>query len=199
MQDLRFALRTLWNQPRFTLVVVLTLALGIGATTSIVSVVYGVLFRPVPYPHAERMAYTPRRVESTGVLQYYWSYLDYRDVRAHQSSFELFEGVRLGTVVMTGRDQPERMFIRYVTPRFLDMYSARPILGRGFTEADNQVPGGHPVVLITHKLWQGYFVADPDIVGRKVRLSGVPYTVIGVLDADFEYPFGQDVGSTVDL
>ena len=199
MNELRFAIRSLVRVPGFSLTAILTLALGVGATTAITSVVYGVLYRPVPYPHAERMAYTPRRAESTGAYEYYWSYSNYRDARARASTFELLEGVRLGTVVMTGHGEPQRMFIRYVTPQFLEMYSARPILGRGFSAEDDRVPGGHPVVLITHKLWQNHFGADPDIVGTIVHLSGVPYSVLGVLDAQFEYPFGQDVGSTVDL
>ncbi|MEE8585310.1 MAG: ADOP family duplicated permease [Acidobacteriota bacterium] len=199
LQDLRWAGRALKKKPAFATLVVLTWALGIGATTAIFSLVHGVLIEPPPYPYAERMAYTPQREKGTGLLRYYWSYSNYLDVRQRSRSFELLEGVRLGSVVLTGGDRAERAFVRYVTPRFLDMYGARPLMGRMMGALDNQVPGGHPVVLITHKIWQSYFGADPGVIGASVRLSGMPYTVIGVLNPEFEYPFGQDLGSTVDL
>ncbi|MCZ6918232.1 MAG: ABC transporter permease [Gemmatimonadetes bacterium] len=199
IQDLRIALRSLRRAPGFTTVVVLTLGLGIGTTTAIFSVVHGVLIVPPPFPGAERQVYAPRQQLGTGVLQYYWSHQNYRYIKERATSFEIFEGVRLGSAVLTGRDQAQRFFVRYVTPRFLDMYGARPQLGRMIDDEDDQIPGGHPVVVITHKIWQSYFGGDPEILGTSVNLSGAPYTVVGVLNPEFSYPFGQDLGSEVDL
>ena len=199
LQDVRIALRSLARTPGFTAVVVLTLGLGIGTTTAIFSVVHGVLILPPPYPGAERQVYAPRHQEGTGVLEYYWSHQNYRDIKERATSFEIFEGVRLASAVLTGRDRAERFFVRYVTPRFLDMYGARPHLGRMIGDEDDRVPGGHPVVVITYKIWQSYFGGDPDVLGSSVNLSGMPYTIVGVLNPEFSYPFGQDLGSEVDL
>ena len=151
-REVRHAARGLLRRPGFSAVVLATLALGIGATTAIFSVVYGVLILPPPYPGSERMVYAPRQQHGSGSYRWYWSHLNYRDARTRATSFELFEGVRLSSAVLNGRDRAERVFVRYVTPRFLDMYAAHPQLGRAFGDQDDRVPGGHPVALITHKL-----------------------------------------------
>ena len=167
MHDLRFAVRSLVKNPSFTIVVLLTLALGVGATTALFSFVHAALIRSAPFPHSERMVMTPQVLKGTGFQRWYWSYLNYQDVLERATSFEQLEGVHLSTVVLTGRDTPRRMFVRYVTPGFLDLHGASPVLGRSLGPEDNRLPGGHPVVVITYKLWQTYFGGDPTSSGRR--------------------------------
>jgi predicted permease len=187
MQDLRYALRTLRKQPIVTLVAVLTLALGIGANTAIFSLLYQVLLRPLPYPAAERLVFIWNSYPKTGSRPSDVSIPDYLDRRAEASAIEDAALFRVRDMTLTEGDRPEQFRALAVTPSFFSTLGRGPALGRAFTAADATVNADRFVVL-THALWLSHFGADPSLVGRDVRLDGEPYTVAGVLPADFELP-----------
>ena len=183
--DLRYALRTLRRQPVFTLVAVLTLALGIGANTAIFSVVYCVLLRPLPYGEASRLVFvwnSGKTGERTNV-----AIPDYLDRRAEAPAIEdatLFTP-RNATLSLSGR--PEQLPTLAVTPSFFTTLGRAPELGRGFT-TDEGVPGADRRVILTHAAWVARFGADRSVVGRSLQVNGEPHEVVGVLPADFELP-----------
>ncbi|HET7459569.1 MAG TPA: ABC transporter permease [Gemmatimonadaceae bacterium] len=187
--DLKYAARGLRRRPGFAAVVVLTLALGIGATTAIFSVVNGVLLRPLPFPAPEQLVYvrgepTDGDVEKVGASA---SYLDYVDIRTQTHSFQSLAAVRGATQTLGVPGlEPELVSAAIATSNLLPTLGVHPALGRGFV-ADDERPGAAPVALIGHDLWRRRFGGDPGVVGRTVRLDGVPVTVVGVLPADFRY------------
>lgn len=176
--DVRFALRLLWKAPSYTAVAILTVALGIGANAAIFSIFYATLLAPFPYPEPDQLVVVwtnvdgNRRPVSTG---------DYLDWKRESKSFQI-----LGAVygeefnVSTNGEQPEQIEGSYLTPGFLDqLIGDKPFMGR-YALPEEAEPGKDHVVVITHKLWQRYFNADPNILGKQVHLNGEPYTVIGV-------------------
>jgi putative ABC transport system permease protein len=187
-QDLRFALRTLRARPAFTLVAVLTLALGIGATTAIFSVVNAVLLRPLPWPHADRLVLiwgTRGSVKQNGVV-----YLDYLDWQKATRSFDALAVMRGQSVNLTGGDQPERVTGSFVTANFFGLLGAKPEQGRFFTPAESDVGSKEPVAVITDDFWRTHFGARPDMLGRTLVLNGVPFTVVGIARPEVAAPLG---------
>jgi putative ABC transport system permease protein len=186
-QNLRIGVRALRKQPTFTAAVVLTLALGIGATTAMFSVVYGVLLRPLPYGEPDRLvrvwtAWKPSLARSAV------SAANWRDWRAQNRVFEdvaLIHNNR--SFNLGGQGDPERLQGAYVSANLFPILQASPLLGRTFTDAENEV-GGEQVVVLSHALWARRFSADPSIVGRTLTLNGVPTTVVAVMKPDFRYP-----------
>ena len=181
--DLRYAARSLRRRPGFVAVVVLTLALGIGATTAIFSVVYGVLLRPLPLPDAERVVRLegqPRDgdPEKVGTAT---SYPDYRDFRAQARSFAHLAAVRGWTATLTQPGtEPARVRTNFVTANFFGVLGTRPVLGRGFLPEEER-PGAAPVAVLSHALWQQRYAGAPDALGRTVTLDGVAATIVGVM------------------
>jgi putative ABC transport system permease protein len=195
MQDIRYALRTLRRQPVFTAVALLTFALGIGGTTAIFSLIYQLLLRPLPYPHADRLVFVWNTYPQMDLPKASVSIPDYLDRRTQAPSVEdaaLLTGERLNLASDT---RPEELRALRVTPSFFTTLERGPRLGRAFTDADAQ-PGADRVAMLTDALWRTRFGADPAIVGREIRLSGEPYVVVGVLPGDFELP-GRDVSLLV--
>ncbi|HLK18111.1 MAG TPA: ABC transporter permease [Bryobacteraceae bacterium] len=178
---MRYATRTLLRAPGFTIVALLTLALGIGANTAIFSFVNGVLLKPLPYqdPHSIVLVWekTPDGY-SNGI-----STLNYLDWKHQNSVFQEMAAVRFGgAVTLTGSGEPAQLTAGIVSAPYFDIFGVRPALGRTFASDEDQA-GKSQVVILSHRLWQSRFGADPGILGRKLTLNGKPTTVIGVLPA----------------
>lgn len=182
LQDFRVSLRTLLKQPGFASVVILTLAVGIGASTVIFSVVKAVQFDPLPYPNADRLVNINLDEPATGLNQLFMSYPEYEDLRDRSQTLEEVAGyTTLSTVTLTGRGNPQRLSANFVTPSFFEVLGVEPVLGRRFGPEDHRTPNGHPLVILSHGLWQRTFGGSPGVIGQAVNLSGTPYTVIGVM------------------
>jgi putative ABC transport system permease protein len=183
VQDLKYALRTLRQQPGFTLAAVAALALGIGATTAVFSVVDAILLRPFPYPDPGRIVLfmnTSPNGTSPGASPAkfaHWS----RQTAVIQDA-AAFRNV---TVNFTGGDVPEQLTSGNVTGNFFTLWGARTILGRTFSREED-LPTGPKVAVLSHGWWARRFGADPSIIGKTINLSGEPYVVIGVIGPDFD-------------
>jgi putative ABC transport system permease protein len=187
MQDVRYALRSFRGQPIFTLVVVLTLTLGIGANTAIFSLLYQILLRPLPYPNADRLVFIWNTYPLMALPQAAVSIPDYIDRKTQAPGLE-------DAALMTGRSlnlaeggRPEEVRALAVTPTFFTTLRRWPVLGRPFREEEAKL-GNDKVAILTYGLWTSRFGGDRAMVGREIRLSGETYTVVGVLPADFELP-----------
>jgi putative ABC transport system permease protein len=183
--DLAQAVRSLRRRPTFAALAVTTLALGIGATSAIFSVVNGVLLRPLPYERPDELMLVHTRLD--GVPGYELSPPEYWDLRERTRSFDRLGGFSNGTLTLTGSGTPERFNAGYVTADALQLLGVAPALGRSFAPEED-LPGRPPVVLLSHGLWRRRFGADPKIVGRTLILDDVPTTVIGVMPPGFQLP-----------
>lgn len=189
-QDLRYALRMLRRAPGFTAVAVLTLALGIGASTTMFSVIRAVLLRPPPYRDAHRL-YEMTGVDANGRATAV-SVADLVSLRERAASLEQMAvsarlPSNLATYLMTGVPEPATVFAMPADARFLTTIGVPPRLGRSFT-AEECAPGAPRVAVISHRLWQQSFLGDPQVLGRSLLLNGEGYTVIGVMPPGFHYP-----------
>jgi predicted permease len=182
-QDLRYAVRMLRKNFAFTAVIVLSLAIGIGANTAIFSVVNALLLKPLPYPEPDRLAILWLRSPGIGIPQDWPSPGEYMDIKAENHSFDELSISIGGSFNLTGRDHPERLEGMRTSSTLLDMLGAKPLLGRTFLPEEDQ-PGKPPVVLLTYGVWKRLFGGDPQIVGRSLTLSGNQFTVAGVLRPD---------------
>ena len=186
LQDLRYALRTLAMRPGFAATVILTLALGIGATTAVFSVVDRVLFRSLPYPHDDRLVSFGVKAPFEG-LEFMLA-PEYAVLRGQQTPFESMTSLTPGGVDCDITEQnPIRLNCAAVESTFLSTFGIHPIVGRDFVREDER-PGAAPVGLLSYGLWRTRYGGDPNIVGRTVALAGKPTQIIGVLPADFEMP-----------
>ncbi|MGH9936895.1 MAG: ABC transporter permease, partial [Blastocatellia bacterium] len=182
-QDLRYGARMLMKNPGFTLIAVITLALGIGANTAIFSVVNAVLLRPLPYPESDRLLRLSE-IETDGSHGPI-SYLNFTDWRAQQTVFEHMGLYRWATYNLTGAGEPLRLSAGHVASEIFAALRVQPALGRVFT-TDEDKPDGPRVVVLSHELWQSQFGGDPGVVNRTIALDGNTYTVLGVMPAGFE-------------
>ena len=184
-QDLRYSARVFSKRPGFTAAAVLTLALGIGATTAIFSVVYGVLLKPLPFHEPERLVNLLHRM-SDGDTRNHGpdTYLTYRD---HQRAFEAIGAWDRREVSITAPGEPERVNALAVTSATLPLLGVQPALGRFFAKEDD-VPGGPLRVILTHGYWQRRFGGATDAIGQALQIDGRPAEVIGVLPASFKFP-----------
>jgi predicted permease len=183
-QDLRYAARMLRKNAALTIVIVLSLAVGIGANTAIFSVVNALLLKPLPYPEPDRLAILWLRSPGIGIPQDWPSPGQYMDIKAENHSFDELSISIGGSFNLTGLDRPERLEGMRTSSTLLDMLGAKPLLGRTLLAEEDQ-PGKPPVALLTHGLWKRLFGGDPQIVGRSLTLNGKQYTVAGVLRPDF--------------
>ena len=183
-QDLRYAVRMLRKNFALTAVIVLSLAIGIGANTAIFSVVNALLLKPLPYPEPDRLAILWLRSPGIGIPQDWPSPGQYMDIKAENHSFDELSISIGGSFNLTGLDRPERLEGMRTSSTLLDMLGAKPLLGRTLLAEEDQ-PGKPPVALLTHGLWKRLFGGDPQIVGRSLTLNGKQYTVAGVLRPDF--------------
>jgi putative ABC transport system permease protein len=188
-QDLRFGLRLLARRPGPTLLAVFTLALGIGATTAIFSLVNAVLVRPLPYPESERLVLIFEDGSHIGVPRNDVAPANYVDWKAQSRAFTDVAAVTDRGFVLTGDAEPEQIQAQSVTGAFFSVLGVSPALGRAIDEEDDR-PGASAVVVLSDRLWRRRFGADPAIVGQQVLLSGEKHTVIGVMPRGFVFRQG---------
>ncbi|MGH9937001.1 MAG: ABC transporter permease, partial [Blastocatellia bacterium] len=212
LQDLRYGARMLSKKPGFTLIAVVTLALGIGATTAIFSVVNATLLRPPPFQQPERLALFWGSKPRTNMPQLPLSLPNFNDVRAQCQSCESLSAWTIGQANLTQANptqanlaqvaEPERLQYAIVSADFFATLGAQPLLGRAF-RAEEDKPGNASAVIVSHSLWSRRFGADPALVGKTITLDGQPREVCGVLPEGFRFasfpketevwlPFGLD-------
>jgi len=190
IQDLRFGFRMLVRKPGFTLVAVLTLALGIGANTAIFSVVNALLLRSLPYIESDRLVMLAERT-ATGE-RHEVAYPNYVDWRDRAQSFVGMAAAHTSSFILTGADTPARLVGWVGNWNFFPLLGIKPQIGRLFTESDDQL-GAPRTAVLSNESWRNRFGAQADIIGRDLTLDGNPYTVIGVLPPGFEYLEPEDV------
>jgi predicted permease len=185
-QDVRYAARMLRKSPGFTATAVLTIALGIGATTAIFSVVDATLLHPLPYPHPEQLVSVIDDLPGVGAQDTGMSVPEWHDFQ-RSGIFEYVAPVGGGDVNVTGSSQPTRSLIAVVSPNYFALLGAKPELGRSFNPEDT-TPGFTLEVLISDRLWKGAFASDPQILGKNIRLDNDLYQIIGVMPPRFHDP-----------
>ncbi len=190
VSHLRIAFRSLAKTPGFTIVALATLALGIGINTAIFSLIDSVLFRPLAYPESDRLVRIWATAPERGIDQTAMSYLRFDDIRTQAT--DVFESVAVDafaglSLVGTG-SEAEQLPGTIVSSQFFQTLGVRPQVGRVFTLEDD-LPGAPRVTVISQGLWQRRFGGTPDVIGRSVLLNGQPTTIVGVLPADFGFPF----------
>jgi len=195
IQDLRYALRSLARNPGFAAAAIATLALGIGGNCAIFGVVNALLFRPLPFPEPERLVRlldattTPSGQTSTGNLLP-WKL---EGIATQTRVFDRVTAQRVERLTLTGSGDPSRIDGASVSPGSLDLLGVTPALGRPFTREEEQSGDASGVALVSHRLWQTRYGADPSLVGRPILLDGRPTVVVGVLPAGFDFPYRADV------
>ncbi len=187
--DVRYALRTLRASPGFAGIAIVALALGIGAATTIFSVVDAVLVRPMPYAQPDRLVQIWSQLPARGITFYATAYPDVAVWRRDAPSFDALAAQVVSSASLTAGGEPEFVTLSRVTTSFFPVFGTKMALGRGFLDAED-APGGPHVAILSHDLSRRRFGADPAAVGREVHLDGVAYTVVGVLPTGFEAPFG---------
>lgn len=186
-QDLRYGARMLMKNPGFSLIAVITLALGIGANTAIFSVVNSVLLRPLPYPQSERLVYVWESLRSDPSNADSMTPYNFTDIRERNQSFEAYFTFRYTNKALTGEGIPESLNSIDASADFGRVMGVSAALGRVFT-ADEDQPGKDNVVMISNGLWQRYFNASTQVIGQSIQLNGEPHTIIGVMPAGFNFP-----------
>src|ERR1700752_1274451 len=190
IKDIRYGVRGLLKHPGFTALVVITLALGIGASTAIFSVVDSVLLRHLPYPTADRIVaiqelnQAGKRVQVTSA--------NFLDWRAQNTVFEHLAAIKTATKNLALSDSAERIELAQTNANFFDVFGIKPQYGRLFIPQDEQA-GHEPVVVLSNALWQRRFGSDPAQVGKPITLDGNNYTVIGIAPVGFQYPNKTEV------
>lgn len=185
--DLRYALRTMAKTPGLTAVLAITLALGIGASTTIFSVVNSVVLKPLPYQEPDRLVRVYTEFVSALSLKKFWvSAPEFDDLQRECRSCEAVGAWSKGTASLAGGDRPVRVDATYATHQLLPLLGVQPMLGRFFDKSEDR-PGDPTVVVLGHDVWQRAFGGDPGIVGRKISLDAMPVTVVGVMPEGFDF------------
>ena len=192
LRDLRYSLRQLRRAPGLTLIAILTLALGIGANTTMFTVIESVLLRPLPYTNAERLFYIGKSVEKPTYDATSW--LSYRDIRDQARTLETVAGYSNDVGVVETKDSSVSVVAPRVTPNLFSMLGVQPLLGRTFSDAEG-LNGGPQAVVLSEGLWRQSFHADPAILGRALKVGGIPRTVVGVMRDSFRFP--EEAGADV--
>src|SRR5215467_12702796 len=177
IRDVRYGARAIRRAPGFALILVLTLALGIGANTAIFSVVYSVLLRPLPYPAAERLVWLGESTANASGISVTW--INFQHWRNENTSFEDMAGFSWSGLTLTGRGEALLAHASLVTHTFFNLTGYKPLMGRLFTEDDDR-QGASPTVVISADFWSSVLGGDPGVVGETLALNGKPYEVIGV-------------------
>src|ERR1044072_2570167 len=187
IQDIRYGVRSLLKQPGFTTIAIITLALGIGANTAIFSVVNAVLLSSMSYPHPEQIVYVLEGRVSDPKFEGTFSPQNFLDTQSRNHSFDFYAAVSFASFTLTGDQQPEAVNGVLASSDFAGVLGVAPALGRWFT-AEEDSPDKEHVVLISDGLWKRRFGADAQLVGKRVRLNDEPYTIIGIMPPDFNFP-----------
>jgi putative ABC transport system permease protein len=189
-QDLRYALRMLTRKPLFTLIAIVTVALGIGANTAIFSVVNAVLLRPLPYHKSEQLVVLPSITpggEEDGL-----SVPEVQDFRGRMQSLEDLVAFQSQSVNVTGTDRPDRVRGAFVTANYFKFFNLAPVVGRTFVDGEDQ-QGSAKLAVVNEKIWRERLSGDANVESKKLILNGEPYAIIGVVPASFKHPFDPDV------
>ncbi|HZI95247.1 MAG TPA: ABC transporter permease, partial [Patescibacteria group bacterium] len=187
LQDLRYGFRMLMKSPSFTVVSVITLALGIGANTAIFSVVNTVLLRPLPYAQPDHLVTIWGQLTKFGIPRNSISQPEYVDLREQNEVFDAIAAYNIGSFNVSGEQKPEFAAGAYVSHELFDVLKVLPARGRGFT-IDEEKPGAGHVVIVSDGFWRRRFGSDPAVLGRTVTLDGESNTIVGVMPAGFEFP-----------
>jgi putative ABC transport system permease protein len=185
LKDIRYGVRALLKHWGFTAVAVITLALGIGSSTAIFTVVNGALLRGLPYKSPERLYHLWENTPQKDFARREFSYPDYQDYLQNQVC-EGIAGYTGGGAIMTGRGEPERLAALSATANFFSVLGVDPVIGRTFQPGEDK-PGAPRVTVLTYAMWQRRFGGDPGIIGQSLTLNGDSYTVVGVLPASFQF------------
>ncbi|MGB0036791.1 MAG: ABC transporter permease [Candidatus Acidiferrales bacterium] len=193
-QDVRYGFRVLSKAPGFTVIAILTLALGIGANSTIFSWINATLLNPIPgMSHATEVVAVvnggPGQARSL-------SYPDFKDLRNGNHSFSDMTAFAMWPMSLTGRGKPQRIWGTLVTSNYFDVLGVRPVLGRGFLPSEDSAANGAPVAVISYRLWQDHFGGDPSIVGTSVHIDTHPFTIVGVAPPVFQ---GSYTGLRIEL
>jgi putative ABC transport system permease protein len=189
-QDLRYAIRTLAKEPGFTIVAILTLALGIGANTAIFSLIDSVLLNPLPYKNPASLVSIVAGNREAGTTGTPVSFTKLQALEQQTKTLESVGAFYQTTMNMTGRGEPEDINVNRVNADFFHALGVAPVMGRDFLTAEDQV-GGADVAILSNAFWRSQFNSDPNVLGKSLSLDGKPTTIVGVLPRSFEFPFQQ--------
>jgi putative ABC transport system permease protein len=189
-RDLRYAVRLLQKQLGFSITAVAILAIGIGASTAMFSIVDAVLLRPLPYPSADRVVTLWGRSKQMSITSV--SIPDYRDWQQRSHSFEHLALIRTEDVPVSVQADPQMATTALVTANFFNVFNLPAQIGRSLTSADDQ-PAAAAVAIVSHGFWQTRLAADPHVLGRTLRITEQPHTIVGVMPAAFNMPMGTDL------
>ncbi|HEV2489634.1 MAG TPA: ABC transporter permease [Candidatus Acidoferrales bacterium] len=183
-QDIRYGFRILSKAPAFTVIAILTLALGIGANSTVFSWINATLLTPIPgMPHPSEVVSIVRGAQ--GDVESI-SYADFKDLRDRNHSFSGMTAFGLWPMSLTGQGKPIRVWGTVVSASYFDVLGVRPLIGRGFLPSEDAAPNGAPIAVISYRLWQGHFAGDPSIVGKTVHINTHPFTIVGVAPPVFQ-------------
>jgi putative ABC transport system permease protein len=193
VKDLRFGTRALMKQPGSAVVSVLVLSLGIGLSTFMFSIIYGVFFRGLDVPEPEQLMMIGRSDESAPPDNWFsWAIQDFVEIRERQTSFEGVAGYSTGTVNVAGNESPERFNGVFTTANLFDVLRVRPVIGRGFS-AEEDDPGAPLTVVLGYRMWQDRYAGDRGVLGEVIRVNGEQATVIGVMPEGFLFPDNHEI------
>ncbi len=178
-RDVRYGVRTFYNNPGFAAAAILSLALGIGMNTAVFSVFESLLLRPLPIDHPAEVVF----VETQGGVSH--SFPNYREFRDNTLAFSGLAGYRISPMSLENKGNPQRIWGYLATGNYFDLLGVKPALGRFFHQVDDVRVGASPFAVLSYKSWQDRFAADPEIVGKKVRINGLPYSILGVASRGF--------------
>ena len=197
-QDLRHATRVIRNNPAVTLTAILVLGIGIGATTTVFSIVNAVLLRPLPFPNADRLVVIEEASSAQGIDRMGPGFPDVLDYQRQAKSLESLGAFITGGFSLTGQGEPERVEGAWVSANLFDTLGINPILGRQFTREED-LPKVGTAVMLSYGLWQRRFGGDRAIVGRTMQVNGKARTIVGVMPQGFRFPETADVWGTLSL
>src|SRR5215813_14267317 len=196
-QDVRYGLRVLWKSPGFTMVAVLSLALGVGANTAIFGIVNAVLLRSLPFSHPERLVKIVASNRGVGARDIGLSVPEFDDLRSRAGVFEQVTVTQGGPTNLTGGERPQHLELLEVSPNYFSMLGISADIGRVFGPGD-EAQGFAEAAVISDGLWARGFGRDPGVLGRKMQLDNDPYTIVGVLPPGFRHP-GSKVAADVEV
>lgn len=183
-QDIRYGFRMLLKNPGFSVIAIVTLALGIGTNTALFSVINGVLLNPLPYPHADQLI--ALYAKTTEFSKSSISYPNFQAWQRENTSFASLAAYRSDSLNLTGIGEPERLRAEMISATFFSALGVNPVIGRNFTEQEDKI-GATPVTLISDSLWRRKFGGAPDVVGKAINLDAKRYTIVGVVPGSFHY------------
>ncbi|HET7259593.1 MAG TPA: ABC transporter permease, partial [Candidatus Acidoferrum sp.] len=190
--DCGYAIRMMKKNPGFTAVAILTLALGIGANTSIFSVVHAVLLRSLPYPQANQLIFIRQQEKKLGIEDLSFSVKEIDDYRSQNRTLSGLVEYHAMSFTLFGHGDPERVRTGVVSANYFDMFGVQPLLGRTFLPEDDKL-GAPPVLVLSYEYWKNDFGSDPGIVGKTFEMNDKVHTVVGVLPPVPQYPNENDV------